>query len=342
MRSPDFYGRYANPTVSQFESAIAELEGAETALAFASGMGAMSATILALCSQGSHIVAQDNMYGATLSFLQGPCARLGIETTFVDARVPGAMAAAVIPGRTTMVIAETPSNPLLTLCDLNELGSISGPFTLVDSTLATPLGQRPLDFGVDLVLHSATKGISGHNDAILGVVAGERDMIEAIWGYSVMHGAVPSPHDASSGLRGLRTLPVRIERQHSSALAIAQALMAHPRVTAVHHPFLESHPQRHLANRQMTYGGTVLSFEIDGGLDACTTLTRTLGLARIATSFGGPETLVCHPATSTHVGLTPEDRHRTGITDALLRVSVGLEHPDDIVRDFVVSLDAIR
>ena len=340
MRSAEFYGRYANPTVSQFESAIAAMEGTESALAFASGMGAMSATILALCSQGSHIVAQDNMYGATMAFLQGPCARLGIETTFVDASRPGALTEAVVPGRTTMVIAETPSNPLLTLCDLSEIGSISGPFTLVDSTLATPLGQRPIDFGVDLVLHSATKGIGGHNDMLLGVVAGERDVIEAIWAYAVMHGSVPSPHDAALALRGLRTLPVRLERQHANALAIARALEAHDRVTAVHHPFLDSHAQHRLAATQMRLGGSVLSFEIDGGFHECEMIAEQLRLVHLATSFGGPETLICHPATSTHVGLSPEARMKAGITDSLLRVSVGLEDSTDIIADLIGALDA--
>lgn len=340
MKSANFYGRYANPTVSQLEAAVAELEHAQSALAFSSGMGAMSTTILALCSQGSHIVAQDNMYGATMAFLRGPCARLGIETTFVDARLPGAFAAAVVPGRTTLVIAETPSNPLLTISDLEELGAIKGPFTLVDSTLATPLGQQPLGFGIDLVLHSATKGIGGHNDALLGVIAGETDLIEAVWAYSVMHGSVPSPHDAASVLRGLRTLPVRIERQHSSAMRLAGELSNHRRVTAVHHPFLDSHPQNRLATSQMALGGTVLSFELEGGFDACARFVEATRLARIATSFGGPETLICHPATSTHVGLTQEDQLRAGITESLLRVSVGLEAPDDLVGDLIGALDA--
>ena len=340
LRSKDFYARYANPTVTQFEEAIAQLEGAQAALAFSSGMGAIASTVLALCSQGSHIVAQNNMYGATLSFLQGPCARLGIETTFVDSTVPGALSRAVIPGRTALVLAETPSNPLLTLTDLSEVAKISGPFTVVDSTLATPLGQSPLALGVDLVLHSATKGIGGHNDALLGVVAGEKDLVDAIWSYSIMHGAVPSPHDALNALRGIRTLPIRVARQHSSLLEIARVLEEHPRVSKVHHPFLESHAQYPLAREQMTFGGTVLSFEIDGGFDECTQFVKAVHLPHIATSFGGPETLICHPATSTHVGLLPDDLAKAGITQGLLRVSVGLENPQDIVEDFLSALNS--
>jgi cystathionine beta-lyase/cystathionine gamma-synthase len=342
FRSKDFYGRYANPTVTQFEEAIAELEGAESALAFASGMGAIATTVLALCSQGSHIVAQNNMYGATLSFLQGPCARLGIETTFVDATAPGAFLEAVIPGRTTLVLAETPSNPLLTITDLEEIGKISGPFTVVDSTLATPLGQNPLEYGVDIVLHSATKGIGGHNDALLGVVAGEKDLVEAIWSYSIMHGAVPSAHDALNALRGIRTLPIRVARQHSSLLEIAHALENHRHVSQVHHPFLQSHPQHSQATRQMHFGGTVLSFEIDGGFDDCVRFVDALRLPHVATSFGGPETLICHPATSTHVGLHPDDLKKSGISQGLLRLSVGLEDAGDIIDDVLAALDTAK
>ncbi|MFM8626040.1 MAG: trans-sulfuration enzyme family protein [Actinomycetota bacterium] len=338
MRSETFYSRYANPTVTQFERAIASLEQAESALAFSSGMGAISSVVLALCSQGSHIVAQNNLYGATLSFLQGPCARFGIETTFVDPSVPGAFEAAVIPGRTALVLAETPSNPRLGITDLAELGRIKGPFTVVDSTLATPLGQRPLDFGVDLVLHSATKGLGGHNDALLGVVAGERDVVDAVWGYAVMHGAIASPHDALNGLRGIKTLAVRLNHQNVSTLRIARRLESHAAVEHVWHPFLDSHPQSDLARGQMRLGGTMLSVELKGGIDACRKLLSALSLARVATSFGGPETLVCHPATSTHVGLSAETLAAMGVTESLVRFSVGLEDPEDLSAEIEAAL----
>jgi len=338
VRSGEFYSRFANPTVTQCEHAIAELEGAESALAFGSGMGALASLVLSLCGQGSHIVAQNNIYGATLSFLLGPCARFGIETTLVDPTVPGSFAAAVIPGRTMLVIAETPSNPRLAITNLAELGAISGPFTVVDSTLATPTGQRPLDFGVDVVLHSATKGIGGHNDALLGVIAGEKDLLNDVWSYAVMHGASASPYDALNALRGIRTLSVRTERQSKTALTIAHALQSHVSVKHVLYPFLESHPQHDLARSQMRHGGSIVAVEIDGGFEECNAFVQKLQLAHIATSFGGPETLVCHPATSTHAGLSTDALNAAGVTQGLLRFSIGLEDADDLVNDITNAL----
>ncbi len=339
-RSAEFYSRYANPTVNQFERAVAQLEGAPAALAFASGMGAVASVVLALCGSGSHVVAQNNLYGATLSFLLGPCARFGIETTLVDPTEPGAFVAAVRPGSTALVLAETPSNPKLAVTNLAELGQIKGPFTVVDSTLATPLGQRPLDFGVDLVLHSATKGIGGHNDALLGVIAGDTDLVDAVWHYAVMHGAVASPHDALNGLRGIKTLGVRLNHQNVSALRLARRLESHSGVTGVWHPFLDSHPQHELARSQMRLGGTMLAVEVDGGVERCRRVLSALRLARVATSFGGPETLVCHPATSTHVGLSTDAQAAMGLTDGVIRISVGLEDPDDICADVEQALSA--
>jgi cystathionine beta-lyase/cystathionine gamma-synthase len=341
FRADSFYSRFGNPTVSQFERAIAELEGAESALAFSSGMGALASVILAFCGTGSHVVAQNNLYGATRSFLEGPCTRWGITTTFVDPTVPGSFAAAVQPGKTILVIAETPSNPRLALANLAEIGSIMGPFKVVDSTMATPLGQRALDFGIDLVVHSATKGIAGHNDALLGVIAGERELVDAVWGYAVMHGASASPHDALNALRGVRTLAVRTERQHDTALHIGRTLESHPKVANVQHPFLQSHPQHSLATSQMRMGGTLLSVEIKGGREECQRFTQALNLVHIATSFGGPETLICHPASTTHVGLPAQVLEDVGVTDGLLRLSIGLENKNDLLADITSALSAI-
>lgn len=337
VRHGDFYSRYANPTVRSFEEAIAELEGAEEALAFASGMGAVSSTILALCSSGDHIVAQRQLYAGTLALLQGPCRRFGIDVTFVDVATPGAFTEAVRPGKTMLVLAETPSNPGLLLADLDELGAIRGPITVVDSTFATPLGQQPLAHGVDIALHSATKGIAGHNDATLGVIAGDEDLLGEIWAYAVLHGATPSPFDALNALRGLRTLGVRTRHQNASARSLAVMLADHPAVSAVHYPGLAEHPQHELANQQLCQYGTVLSFEV-ADRDAAALVLDRLRLARIATSLGGPETLVCHSATSTHVGLTPVERCAAGITDGMIRVSLGLEDIGDVLDDFEHAL----
>ena len=328
------YARYSNPSVRDFERAIAELEGAEDALAFGSGMGAISSIILALCSTGDHIVAQSQLYGGTVAFLNGPCKRLGIDVTFVDGSKPGAFAAAVKPGKTMLVLAESPSNPQMGVVDFSELASINGPYTVVDSTLATPLGQSPLAHGVSLVMHSATKGIAGHNDATLGVVAGEKDLIDAIWTYAVLHGATASPFDAVNGLRGIRTLGVRLAHQCNSAMELATRLTTHKAISAVHYPGLSTHPQHSLAAKQMRQFGSLLSFEVVGGKDAARKVVDGLKLVRPAVSLGGPETLICHPASSTHVGVTPEDQVASGITQGLLRVSVGLESATDVIADF--------
>ena len=337
--SARFYSRYGNPTVAGFEDAIAQLEGAETARAFASGMGAISAVILGLCSTGDHIVAQRQLYAGTQLLLQTACPRFGIDVTFVDATEPGALAAAVIPGRTTLVFAETPANPRLDLVDLDELGAIAGPMTVVDSTFATPLIQRPLDHGVDLVIHSATKAIAGHNDATLGVVAGAAELVDWLYSFAVLQGANASPFDALNGLRGLRTLGVRLERQSATAGVLARFLESHPATAEVRWPGLESHPQYELAQRQMRLPGGLLTFDLTGGIEAGVAFVEGLEIAQLATSLGGPETLVTHPASTTHVNLTPEELAANGISPGTVRVSTGLEHADDLMADFAQALE---
>jgi cystathionine beta-lyase/cystathionine gamma-synthase len=336
-----FYSRYGNPTICDFERAIADLEGAEAARAYASGMGAVSGVILGLCSAGDHIVAQRQIYAGTQLLLQTACPRFGIDVTFVDATEPGAFAAAVQPGKTVLVWAETPANPKLDLADLEELGAIAGPMTVVDSTFATPIAQQPLSYGVDLVVHSATKAIGGHNDATLGVVAGSEELLQWLWSFAVLHGASASPFDALNGLRGIRTLPVRFRRQSESATALAEWLEGHPKVASVSFPGLPSHPQFDLAKRQMALPGGVLSFDVAGGLDAGRTFVESVELAVMASSLGGPETLVTHPASTTHVNLTPEELAANGIGQGSIRVSVGLEHPDDLIADFEQALSRV-
>ena len=336
-----FYSRNANPTVAAFEAAVAEMEGAEAARAYASGMGALTGVVLGLCSSGDHIVSQHQLYGGTAQLLAGVAPRMGIEVTFVDATEPGAFAAAVQPGRTVLVLAETPANPCLDLADLDELGGIAGPITVVDSTFATPLGQNPLRHGVDLVVHSATKAMAGHNDATVGVVAGSRELIDWLWGFSVVAGATASPHDAANALRGLRTLPVRFERQTATARQLATVLEGHPAAANVRHPDLVSHPQHALAQQQMRLGGGMVSFDVEGPEGTAVRVIEAMRLAHVATSLGGPETLVTHPVSTTHHFLDAEARRRCGISSATVRISVGLEHPDDIVADVLGALDAV-
>lgn len=335
-----FYSRYGNPTVNDFADAVAEMEGAEAARAFASGMGAVTAVVLGLCSAGDHVVAQRQLYAGTQMLFQGACPRFGIDVTFVDGTDPDEWAAAVRPGRTMLLFAETPANPRLDLVDLAALGAIAGPVKVVDSTFGTPLGQRPLDFGIDLSLHSATKAIGGHNDVTLGVVAGSRDLLDWIWGFAVLQGANASPFDAAGGLRGLRTLGVRLRHQTDTALRLAGLLEADERVGEVRHPGLVSHPQHDLAVRQMRLTGGLLTFDLRGGLAAGSRFVESTRICRLATSLGGPETLVTHPASTTHVGLLPEELERAGIGPGTIRMSVGLEDPLDVVRDVRMALDA--
>jgi cystathionine beta-lyase/cystathionine gamma-synthase len=335
-----FYSRYGNPTINAFEATIAELEGAEAARAFASGMGAISAVVLGICSSGDHIVAQRQLYAGTQLFLQTACPRFGIDVTFVDGTQPGAFAEAVVPGKTMLVLAETPANPRLDIIDLDALGSIVNALTVVDSTFATPMGQTPLAHGVDLVLHSATKGIAGHNDATIGVVAGSEDLMAWLWGFAVLHGANASPYDAYNAHRGVRTLGVRLRQQTESARLLADFLEAHEAVSDVRYPGLASHPQHELAVRQMRSMGGLLTFDLAGGLEAGRRFVEATSIARQATSLGGPETLLCHSATTTHVSLTPEELEASGIGEGTVRVSCGLENVDDLVADFGRGLDA--
>ncbi len=341
-RTTRFYGRHGNPSVRAFEDAVAELEGAEAAMAFASGMGALCAVVLGLCNKGSHIVAQRQCYGGTTQLLAGVCPRFGIEVTFVDATQPGAFAAAVRPGETMLVLAETPANPRLDLVDLDELAALVGPIKIVDSTLATPLGQQPLGHGIDLVLHSATKALAGHNDAVLGVVAGSRELIEWIWGFAVLQGATASPYDATNALRGLRTLGVRFRQQSATATALAERLQTHQSVRDVRHPSLASHPQAELARRQLRLPGGLISFELAGGIEAGERFMANVGLCLAATSFGGPETLVTHPASTTHAGLTPEELEASGIGPGTIRLSAGLEDTEDVLADVLQALDGLN
>jgi cystathionine beta-lyase/cystathionine gamma-synthase len=340
-RVTHYYSRFGSPTAREFEEAVASLERAEAALAFASGMAAVSTTVLGLCSTGDHVVSQRHLFSATSTFFNAHCPRLGIDVTFVDGTDTQQFVDAVRPGKTQLVFVETPANPALTLTDIEAVAAIPGPFTVVDSTFATPVVQQPLAHGADLVLHAATKGIAGHNDALLGVIAGSRELIDAIWGWHLVHGAQASPFDAWNGLRGIRTLSARVHQQSASAQRLAEYLADHPAVLAVNYPGLETHPQRDLAKRQMASGGTMLSIEVAGGTEAAKRFCDGCRIARIALSLGGPETLLSHAATNAAL-LSPGERADLGITDGLVRISVGLEHPDDLIADLDRALAAAR
>jgi cystathionine beta-lyase/cystathionine gamma-synthase len=285
------------------------------------------------------VVAQRHLFSATSTFFTAHCPRLGIDVTFVDGADTQQFVDAVRPGKTQLVFVETPANPALTLTDIEAVAAIPGPFTVVDSTFATPVVQQPLAHGADLVLHAATKGIAGHNDALLGVIAGSRELIDAIWGWHLVHGAQASPFDAWNGLRGIRTLSARVHQQSASAQRLAEYLADHPAVLAVNYPGLETHPQRDLAKRQMASGGTMLSIEVAGGTEAAKRFCDGCRIARIALSLGGPETLLSHAATNAAL-LSPGERADLGITDGLVRISVGLEHPDDLIADLDRALAA--
>ncbi len=337
-----FYTRYGNPTVNAFEEAIAELEGAEAARAFSSGMGAIAAVVLGLCSKGDHIVSQHQLYAGTQMLLQSVCPRFGIDVSFVDCADPEAWRAAVIPGRTMLLLAETPANPRLDLVDLEQLAAIPGPMKAVDSTFATPLSQRPLDFGIDLVMHSATKAIGGHNDITLGVVAGTRELMDWIWGFAVLQGANAAPFDALGGLRGLRTLDVRLRQQTATAERLAVLFEAEDSVTEVRHPSLASHPQFALAQKQLRHSGGLLTIDLAGGFEAGKRFVESTQICQLATSLGGPETLVTHPASTTHVNLLPEELAAAGITPGTVRISAGLEATEDVANDLLRALGSTR
>jgi len=338
-----FYTRYGNPTNTVAEAAIAELEGADGALLFASGMGAITSVIFALVKAGDHIVAQRDIYGGTTKFLSQWLPKLGVETTFVDTTQYEQYERAIRPN-TKLLYLESPTNPTLQIADLNKAAAVARKhrlISMIDSTLATPINQRPLEFGIDLVMHSGTKYFSGHCDLICGTVAGRRDLIDKIHATRTILGGTMDPHAAWLLLRGIKTLAVRVQRQNESALRTAQFLAAHAKVRRVYYPFEQSHPQRALAMDQMRGGGGLLSFEVDGtGLDA-RRLTESLHLFNLAPSLGGVESLVTLPVLTSHAMILPEQREKMGVTDQLVRLAVGIENVEDLIADLEQALDVI-
>ncbi len=335
------YGRWGNPTVAALEAKLAALEGAEAACTAASGMAAISGTVLATCEAGDHLVAPRSMYAESARLFRERLPRLGIETTFVEAD-PAAYAAAMTP-RTRILYVETPSNPTLAVTDIAAIGQIARassqrPLVVVDGTFATPFAQAPLAHGADLVVHSMTKGIGGHGDVIGGVVVGSTELVTRVRDTVIKgYGAVLAPLTAWLVARGLRTFAVRQERANATAATLAAHLARHPRVAVVHHPSLATHPGHALAQRQMFAYGALLSFEIGGEGDVLARGRAVLESLRVAThavSLGDVRTLVVHPASTTHSTMPAETRRLAGIGDGLLRVSVGLEGTSDLLADF--------
>jgi cystathionine gamma-lyase len=339
-RHPQFYTRYGNPNLNQVESVLAGLEGAESALVTGSGMAAVSATVFSIVAQGSHVVAQKNHYGGTINLLQNLVPKFGVEVTQVDQCHTSAFESAIRPN-TKLILVESPSNPTMALTDLRAVAALArsrGIVTLIDNTFATPLNQRPLDLGIDIAFHSATKYFGGHSDLIAGAVMGSKEWITRIWNTHVILGAALGPFDAWLMLRGLRTLSLRVRQHNENAMALAQFLENHPAVKIVHYPGLKSHPQHELARRQMTGFGGMLSFEVKGGYEAADRCLSRLRLPARAASLGGVESLAVHPASNFLHYMTLEEAERIGIPPGLLRISVGLEGKDDLIADFDQAL----
>ena len=331
------YTRWGNPTTRAAELAVADLEGAEAALCFSSGMAAGSTAVLASVTGGDHVVVAASLFAGMIELFERVLPRFGVDATFVDGTDLAAFEAA-IGDRTTLLYVETPANPTLALTDLAGVAALAkakGCFTIADNTWASPINQRPLELGIDAVVHSATKYLGGHTDVVSGAAAGSREWIDRVWPMLKVLGGCPSPHDAYLLQRGIKTITLRVDRQNATALELAAFLEEHPHVERVHYPGLESHPQHELAARQMPGGfGGMLAFEVEGGFDAGRAVLERLELAVHAVSLGGVETLAVHPASTTHGPLTPEKRARAGISDGLIRVSVGLEDAADLIDDF--------
>ncbi len=336
------YARWGNPTLALLEHKVAALEGAEAAVAAASGMAAVSAAVLAAVQGGDHVVATTGLYSGTYHLLTADLPRYGVETTLAQADDPAAFEAALHPN-TRLIYLESPGNPTLSLNDLAAIVQIAksrGILTMIDNTFATPINQRPIEWGVDVVVHSATKFLGGHGDAIGGVVAGPADFIERVLKGSIRHyGGCLSPFNAWLIARGVATLPLRMARHNANALAVAEWLEAHPAVAWVRYPWLPSHPQVELARRQMPGGGGgVVVFELKGSLEAGARLQDRVQLCARTVSLGDVRSLITHPASTTHHSVAREARLAAGITDGLVRFAVGIEDVEDIVADLEQAL----
>lgn len=338
------YGRYGNPTVRAVEERLAALEKADGAILVASGMAALTYTFLSILRSGRHIVMTDDSYRRTRQFCENHLKRFNIECTVVPLGDYEALEAAIRP-ETRILFSETPSNPFLRVLDVErfaEIGKRRGVLTVIDATLSTPINLRPIEWGIDLVIHSATKYLGGHNDLLAGFIAGSERLLKPLREAIGIFGGISDPNTAYLLLRGLKTLNVRVQQQNRSAQRIAEFLAQHPVVEAVYYPGLKSHPGHALAARQMTGFGGLLSFAVRGDRAATFRVIDALKLAYISPSLGGTETLVLHLAAMAYYDCTPEERAELGMTDNLVRLAVGLEDADDIIADLDQALSSIE
>ena len=336
------YSRYGNPTVAMFEERLRLLEGAEACFATASGMSAVFVALSALLGQGDRVVASRGLFGSCFVILDEILPRWGVQTVFVDGPDLEQWREA-LSEPTTAVFFETPSNPMQELVDMAsvvELAHAAGAKVVVDNVFGTPVFSKPLQFGADVVVYSATKHIDGQGRTLGGAVLGSREFIDGPVKNLMRHtGPAMSPFNAWVLVKGLETLSLRVEKQAASALAVARSLESHPRVTRVVYPWLESHPQHELARKQMSGGGTVVTFEVEGGKAEAFAVMNALRIVDISNNLGDAKSMVTHPATTTHRRLSPEARAAVGITDGTVRISIGLEDPADLIEDLTAALE---
>lgn len=336
------YTRWSNPTVTVLEKRVAALEGAEACVATSSGMAAITTTLLATLKAGDHVVAAKAIYPSTYAVLSQDFSHYGIETTFVDATDTENVADAIRPN-TRIIYMETPGNPILALCDLQEVARIArdaGALSICDNTFATPINQRPIELGIDIVLHAATKYMCGHGDAVGGLIVGKQEFIERTRTHTLRYfGGILAPFNAYLITRGITTLPLRMRQHNENAMTVAKFLEKHPAVASVSYPGLESHPQHLIAKKQMRGFGGMVSFELKGSLQAGAHMMDRVKLCALATSLGDARSLISHPATTSHVVVSRENRLEQGVTDGLVRLSVGIEDVNDIISDLAQAME---
>ncbi|MBA3696492.1 MAG: O-succinylhomoserine sulfhydrylase [Methylotenera sp.] len=336
----NIYSRFTNPTVTMFQNKLAALEGAETCVATSSGMSAILACVMGICSTGDHVVASRSIFGTSVQLFSSILARWGLQVTFVSLTEPTAWRNAA-QKNTKLFFVETPSNPLTEVCDIAELATIAhqaGALLVVDNCFCTPALQKPLDLGADIIIHSATKYIDGHGRCLGGAVLGKKDVLEPVYGFLRTAGPTMSAFNAWVFLKGLETLHVRMDAHSRNALALAQWLEAQPKVARVYYPGLASHPQHAIAMCQQKTGGAIVSFDVkengeSGGKDAAWQLIDATQMISITANLGDAKSTITHPATTTHSRVSPEARAASGIGDGLIRIAVGLEHIEDIQND---------